>query len=134
MLSVDDILALNPCPPFNQRSTCEEYYGARSECGINDFLEMNIKDDQKIFVILRGNLVSQSIQESLKAVYLSRINKMRAPRLWREANVGDCAVAAHAAQLHASQVFGASSKFQRQEAINNEAAWQLQKLLEAINV
>ena len=132
MLTIGDVLAMNPCSPYTEERVTELYAG-RAECGINDFLAMDIKDDQKLFVILRGNLVSPAIQESLKALYLSRLNKMRAPRLWREASSGDCATTAHCAQTYAVVVSGASSVQQRQEAVATESAWQLARLIEAVN-
>lgn len=133
MLTVDDILNLQFCDPYRDRQAVEAYYSGRTECGLNDFLAMDLPDYDKLTVILQGNLVSPEIQESLKESYISRMNKMRAPRLWREADNGDCATAANCAQRYAVIFQSASSQFQRQEAINNEAAWQLQKLLEVLN-
>lgn len=132
MLTVDQVLALNPCAPYTAE-VIETLFAGRTSCGLQDFLAMDRPDADKITVILWGNLVSQEIQDALKQTYLSRIHKMRSPRLWRQANDGTCADSAHAAQLYAIQNSGASSRFQRQEAIANEAAWQLARLIEAIN-
>lgn len=133
MLTVDDILALQFCTPYQSRQTVEQHFAGRTECGLEDFLEMDIPDYDKLTVILRGNLVSPEIQTSLKNLYLSRINRPRAPRIWREAHEGDCAITANCAQRYHVIVSGASSQQERQAAINIEASWQLSQLVEAIN-
>lgn len=133
MLTVDDILSLQFCTPYKDRQAIETYYSGRTECGLSDFLAMDIPAHDKLTVILRGNLISQEIQDSLKTQYISRMNKMRAPRLWREADNGDCAIAANCAQRYAVIAEGASSQLQRQAAIATESAWQLSMLMEALN-
>ena len=132
MLTVEDVMNLKPCAIYT-REMVENLFAGKPECGLQDFLSMDRPDCDKITVILWGNLVSAEKQQRLKSLYLSRINKMRAPRLWREANNGNCADAAHAAQKYMIITSGATSQLQRREAIDNEAAWQLSKLIEAIN-
>lgn len=133
MATVDDVLAINPCDPYTDRNVVEQLFNGKTSCDIADFLAMDIPSFCKLSVILRTGLVSEQDQAVLKELYVARINRLLSPRFWREANQGNCEQAAHAAQLYAIQMSHDNIPENRKHAADQEASWQLQKLIEVLN-
>ena len=132
MLTVDDVLALQPCSPFNQREHLVSLWNGRETCGVSDFLEMDLTADQKLFVILSSGILSAETLNGLKTMFISRIENTEDQVVLSKANAGSCAEAAHYCQV--IDIHRMDNATDRKEAIDTEAKWQLARLIEVCDV
>jgi hypothetical protein len=129
-ITVDDVLAFNPCPQYT-RTRVEQLFAGRATINLTDILQLDIPPSHKMSVLLRAKVVPLEMQQSLKEFYLSRIDQNAAPHLWELAAKSDCATAGEYGQRYAALHEDKSAV--TTETREAEASLQLAKIVEVMS-
>lgn len=82
-LTLPQVIALQPCNPFDAGSKSSDLYAGREVCELADFLAMNIRAADKMFIMLREEVTPLAKLQEIDAAIIPLLSADALDRLQR---------------------------------------------------